>query len=114
MTKRDKDVQYSKEGKGYALQKNNYKKQVMPRMTPSRFDLPFEVILARLDCGLENHLTRKMEPILDTMRCRDSRANISATRFLGSFVSTDKGTTKIESQKKFKDAKPLKKSLTVF
>ena len=79
-------------------------------MTPSRSDSPFEVILARLDFGLENRLTRKMEPILDTIKCRDSRANISATRFLGSFVSTDKGTTKFERQKKLKCAKPLIKN----
>ena len=41
---------------------------------------------------------------------KEDTANISAAGFLGSFVSTDKGTTKIESQKKFKGAKPLIKN----
>ena len=67
----------------------------MQRMTPSRSNLPLKVILARLVCGLKNHLARMFEPMLDKMRYSPSKANISATRFLGSFVSTDKGTTKI-------------------
>ena len=70
----------------------------MRSMTLSRSNLPLEVILAWLVCGLENHPARKIEPILDTLMYSNSKANISATRFLGSFVSTDKGTNRIRSQ----------------
>lgn len=51
----------------------------MLSMTASRSYLPLEVILAWLGCGLENHTTRKMESMLDTMNYSGSRANISAT-----------------------------------
>ena len=69
----------------------------MQRMTPSRSNLPLKVIFARLVCGLKNHLARKIESILDTMKFSGSKAIISA---MGSFVSTDKGTTQIRVKMK--------------
>ena len=60
--------------------------------------------------GWENHPARKIESILDKRMSRYITAEISATRFLGSFVSTDKGTMKFERQKKLKCAKPLIKN----
>ena len=60
--------------------------------------------------GWENHPARKIESILDKRMSRYITANISATRFLGSFVSTDKGTTMIERQMKSKCAKPIIKN----